>query len=65
MRMGADPTAACQKAIARIQKHIPVFFGAMVCANNTGSYGKFISILISIYIKSSSSVLIWLIFYIF
>ncbi|XP_077333377.1 N(4)-(beta-N-acetylglucosaminyl)-L-asparaginase [Lithobates pipiens] len=39
MRMGADPTAACQKAIARIQKHIPVFFGAIVCANNTGSYG--------------------------
>ncbi|XP_018419056.1 PREDICTED: N(4)-(beta-N-acetylglucosaminyl)-L-asparaginase isoform X2 [Nanorana parkeri] len=39
MRMGADPTSACQKAIARIQKHVPVFFGAIVCANKTGSYG--------------------------
>lgn len=39
MRMGADPTSACQKAIARIQKHVPVFFGAIICANRTGSYG--------------------------
>ncbi|XP_075053547.1 N(4)-(beta-N-acetylglucosaminyl)-L-asparaginase [Mixophyes fleayi] len=39
MRMGADPSAACQKAIARIQKHVPVFFGAIICANKTGSYG--------------------------
>ncbi|XP_073433962.1 N(4)-(beta-N-acetylglucosaminyl)-L-asparaginase isoform X2 [Dendrobates tinctorius] len=39
MRMGADPTTACQKAISRIQKHIPVFFGAIICANRTGSYG--------------------------
>ncbi|KAG8592044.1 hypothetical protein GDO81_000386 [Engystomops pustulosus] len=39
MRMGADPTTACQKAIARIQKHVPVFFGAIICANRTGSYG--------------------------
>lgn len=40
--MGADPTSACQKAIARIQKHVPVFFGAIICANRTGSYGKFV-----------------------
>lgn len=39
MRMGADPTSACQKAIARIQKHVPVFFGAIICAKRTGSYG--------------------------
>ncbi|XP_068125145.1 N(4)-(beta-N-acetylglucosaminyl)-L-asparaginase [Hyperolius riggenbachi] len=39
MRMGADPTSACQKAISRIQKHVPVFFGAIICANNTGTYG--------------------------
>ncbi|XP_063776740.1 N(4)-(beta-N-acetylglucosaminyl)-L-asparaginase isoform X2 [Pseudophryne corroboree] len=39
MRMGADPSAACQKAIARIQKHVPVFFGAIICANKTGTYG--------------------------
>ncbi|KAG9479895.1 hypothetical protein GDO78_011753 [Eleutherodactylus coqui] len=39
MRLGADPTTACQKAIDRIQKRIPVFFGAIICANRTGSYG--------------------------
>ncbi|KAM9328980.1 N(4)-(beta-N-acetylglucosaminyl)-L-asparaginase [Gastrophryne carolinensis] len=39
MRLGADPASACQKALARIQKHAPVFFGAIVCANKTGSYG--------------------------
>ncbi|XP_030048523.1 N(4)-(beta-N-acetylglucosaminyl)-L-asparaginase isoform X1 [Microcaecilia unicolor] len=39
MRMGTDPTTACQKVISRIQQHIPVFFGAVICANATGSYG--------------------------
>ncbi|KAM4809200.1 N(4)-(beta-N-acetylglucosaminyl)-L-asparaginase [Rhinophrynus dorsalis] len=39
MRNGGDPITACQKAIARIQKYIPVFFGAIICANKTGSYG--------------------------
>ncbi|XP_053559833.1 N(4)-(beta-N-acetylglucosaminyl)-L-asparaginase [Bombina bombina] len=39
MRLGADPTAACQKAIQRIQKYVPEFFGAVICANITGSYG--------------------------
>ncbi|XP_075467040.1 N(4)-(beta-N-acetylglucosaminyl)-L-asparaginase [Ascaphus truei] len=39
MRMGLDPTTACQKAIFRIQKYVPAFFGAMICANATGSYG--------------------------
>ncbi|NP_001088900.1 aspartylglucosaminidase L homeolog precursor [Xenopus laevis] len=39
MRMGSDPTAACQKAIVRIQKYFPNFFGAVICANSTGSYG--------------------------
>ncbi|XP_012811103.2 N(4)-(beta-N-acetylglucosaminyl)-L-asparaginase isoform X2 [Xenopus tropicalis] len=38
MRMGSDPTAACQKAIGRIQKYFPNFFGAVICANSTGSY---------------------------
>ncbi|XP_023971567.1 N(4)-(beta-N-acetylglucosaminyl)-L-asparaginase isoform X1 [Physeter macrocephalus] len=39
MRRGKDPTAACQKVILRIQKYFPNFFGAVVCANVTGSYG--------------------------
>ncbi|XP_009880321.1 PREDICTED: N(4)-(beta-N-acetylglucosaminyl)-L-asparaginase [Charadrius vociferus] len=39
MRMGTDPTAACQKVISRIQKYAPKFFGAVICANTTGSYG--------------------------
>ncbi|XP_067838625.1 N(4)-(beta-N-acetylglucosaminyl)-L-asparaginase isoform X1 [Heptranchias perlo] len=39
MRLGVDPTTACQKAIARIQKYYPKFFGALICANTTGSYG--------------------------
>ncbi|XP_064418321.1 N(4)-(beta-N-acetylglucosaminyl)-L-asparaginase isoform X2 [Latimeria chalumnae] len=39
MRNGMDPTLACQKAISRIRKHYPSFFGAVVCANITGSYG--------------------------
>uniref|UniRef100_A0A8C0U2G1 N(4)-(Beta-N-acetylglucosaminyl)-L-asparaginase n=1 Tax=Cyanistes caeruleus TaxID=156563 RepID=A0A8C0U2G1_CYACU len=39
MRMGTDPTVACQKVISRIQKYAPKFFGAIVCANTTGSYG--------------------------
>ncbi|XP_037255281.1 N(4)-(beta-N-acetylglucosaminyl)-L-asparaginase isoform X2 [Falco rusticolus] len=39
MRMGTDPTVACQKVISRIQKHAPKFFGAVICANTTGSYG--------------------------
>lgn len=39
MRMGTDPTVACQKVISRIQKYAPEFFGAVICANTTGSYG--------------------------
>ncbi|XP_014800970.1 PREDICTED: N(4)-(beta-N-acetylglucosaminyl)-L-asparaginase [Calidris pugnax] len=39
MRMGTDPTVACQKVISRIQKYVPRFFGAVICANTTGSYG--------------------------
>ncbi|NXA42511.1 ASPG asparaginase, partial [Eudromia elegans] len=30
---------ACQKVISRIQKYAPKFFGAVICANTTGSYG--------------------------
>ncbi|XP_042664070.1 N(4)-(beta-N-acetylglucosaminyl)-L-asparaginase [Tyto alba] len=39
MRTGTDPTVACQKVISRIQKYAPKFFGAVICANTTGSYG--------------------------
>ncbi|XP_010382370.1 N(4)-(beta-N-acetylglucosaminyl)-L-asparaginase isoform X2 [Rhinopithecus roxellana] len=39
MRGGEDPTIACQKVISRIQKYFPEFFGAVICANVTGSYG--------------------------
>ncbi|XP_006882288.1 PREDICTED: N(4)-(beta-N-acetylglucosaminyl)-L-asparaginase isoform X2 [Elephantulus edwardii] len=39
MRGGEDPTRACQKVISRIQKYFPKFFGAVICANVTGSYG--------------------------
>ncbi|XP_065592642.1 N(4)-(beta-N-acetylglucosaminyl)-L-asparaginase [Cyrtonyx montezumae] len=39
MRMGTDPTVACQKVISRIRKYVPKFFGAVICANTTGSYG--------------------------
>ncbi|XP_039397568.1 N(4)-(beta-N-acetylglucosaminyl)-L-asparaginase [Mauremys reevesii] len=39
MRTGTDPTTACQKVISRIQKYVPYFFGAVICANTTGSYG--------------------------
>lgn len=39
MRMGIDPTIACQKVISRIQKYHPHFFGALICANTSGSYG--------------------------
>ncbi|KAF5922452.1 hypothetical protein HPG69_009496 [Diceros bicornis minor] len=39
MRGGADPTTACQKVISRIHKYFPNFFGAVICANVTGSYG--------------------------
>ncbi|KAB1257579.1 N-L-asparaginase [Camelus dromedarius] len=39
MRRGKDPTTACQKVIARIQKYFPNFFGAVICANVTGGYG--------------------------
>nr|XP_054968004.1 N(4)-(beta-N-acetylglucosaminyl)-L-asparaginase isoform X2 [Pan paniscus] len=39
MRRGEHPTIACQKVISRIQKHFPEFFGAVICANVTGSYG--------------------------
>lgn len=41
MRMGTDPTVACQKVISRIQKYVPKFFGAVICANTTGSYGMY------------------------
>ncbi|MBN3300045.1 ASPG asparaginase, partial [Amia calva] len=39
MRAGTDPTTACKKAITRIRKYFPQFFGAMICANITGGYG--------------------------
>ncbi|KAM8939446.1 N(4)-(beta-N-acetylglucosaminyl)-L-asparaginase [Pelodytes ibericus] len=39
MRMGADPSVACQKVILRMQKYIKNFFGALICANTKGSYG--------------------------
>nr|XP_004657171.2 N(4)-(beta-N-acetylglucosaminyl)-L-asparaginase [Jaculus jaculus] len=39
MRRGEDPGTACQKVISRIQKYFPKFFGAVICANVTGSYG--------------------------
>ncbi|XP_078417926.1 N(4)-(beta-N-acetylglucosaminyl)-L-asparaginase [Cetorhinus maximus] len=39
MRLGIEPTIACQKAITRIQKYYPQFFGALICANRTGGYG--------------------------
>ncbi|XP_075786358.1 N(4)-(beta-N-acetylglucosaminyl)-L-asparaginase isoform X2 [Pelodiscus sinensis] len=39
MRTGTDPTIACQKVISRIRKYAPFFFGAVICANTTGSYG--------------------------
>ncbi|XP_026555457.1 N(4)-(beta-N-acetylglucosaminyl)-L-asparaginase [Pseudonaja textilis] len=39
MRLGLDPTMACQKVISRIQKYHPDFFGAVICANTSGSYG--------------------------
>lgn len=41
MRMGIDPAVACQKVISRIQKYAPNFFGAVICANTTGSYGMY------------------------
>lgn len=41
MRMGTDPTVACQKVISRIQKYAPKFFGAIICVNTTGSYGMY------------------------
>ncbi|XP_024418531.2 N(4)-(beta-N-acetylglucosaminyl)-L-asparaginase [Desmodus rotundus] len=39
MRRGENPTTACQKVISRIHKYFPKFFGAVICANVTGSYG--------------------------
>ncbi|XP_023393919.1 N(4)-(beta-N-acetylglucosaminyl)-L-asparaginase isoform X3 [Pteropus vampyrus] len=39
MRRGENPTIACQKVISRIHKYFPKFFGAVICANVTGSYG--------------------------
>ncbi|XP_021517779.1 N(4)-(beta-N-acetylglucosaminyl)-L-asparaginase isoform X2 [Meriones unguiculatus] len=39
MSRGEDPAIACQKVISRIQKYYPKFFGAVICANVTGSYG--------------------------
>uniref|UniRef100_A0AC11DH61 Aspartylglucosaminidase n=1 Tax=Ovis aries TaxID=9940 RepID=A0AC11DH61_SHEEP len=39
MRRGENPTTACEKVISRIQKYFPKFFGAVICANVTGSYG--------------------------
>lgn len=39
MRKGDDPTIACQKVISRMKKYFPEFFGAVICANVTGSYG--------------------------
>ncbi|XP_044286734.1 N(4)-(beta-N-acetylglucosaminyl)-L-asparaginase [Varanus komodoensis] len=39
MRTGMDPAMACQNVISRIKKYDPYFFGAVICANTTGSYG--------------------------
>lgn len=39
--MGMDPAAACQKVVSRIQKYAPNFYGAIICANTTGSYGMY------------------------
>ncbi|XP_077158480.1 N(4)-(beta-N-acetylglucosaminyl)-L-asparaginase isoform X2 [Paroedura picta] len=39
MRAGMEPAVACQKVISRIQKYAPFFFGAVICANTSGSYG--------------------------
>ncbi|KAJ8262212.1 hypothetical protein GJAV_G00163870 [Gymnothorax javanicus] len=39
MRAGVDPSTACRTAITRVKKHYPGFFGAVICANTTGSYG--------------------------
>nr|KAF6459960.1 aspartylglucosaminidase [Molossus molossus] len=39
MRSGESPTTACRKVISRIHKYFPEFFGAVICANVTGSYG--------------------------
>ncbi|XP_036407227.1 N(4)-(beta-N-acetylglucosaminyl)-L-asparaginase [Megalops cyprinoides] len=39
MRGGVDPSVACKTAITRIKRHFPGFFGAVICANTTGSYG--------------------------
>ncbi|XP_061108539.1 N(4)-(beta-N-acetylglucosaminyl)-L-asparaginase isoform X2 [Conger conger] len=39
MRAGVDPSTACKTAIGRIKQHFPYFFGAVICANTTGSYG--------------------------
>ncbi|XP_046504316.1 N(4)-(beta-N-acetylglucosaminyl)-L-asparaginase [Equus quagga] len=39
MRGGEDPAVACQKVVSRIRKYFPNFFGAVICANVTGSYG--------------------------
>lgn len=44
MRSGTEPTIACKTAISRIKKHHPNFFGAVVCANTTGGYGKRMSV---------------------
>lgn len=40
MRNGTQPTTACEIAISRIKKYYPKFFGAVICANTTGGYGK-------------------------
>ncbi|XP_049627260.1 N(4)-(beta-N-acetylglucosaminyl)-L-asparaginase [Suncus etruscus] len=39
MRQGDSPAKACQKVVLRIQSYVPDFFGAIICANKTGSYG--------------------------
>ncbi|XP_054846222.1 N(4)-(beta-N-acetylglucosaminyl)-L-asparaginase [Eublepharis macularius] len=39
MRAGMEPTEACQKVISRIRRYAPYFFGAVICANTSGSYG--------------------------
>ncbi|MBN3284064.1 ASPG asparaginase, partial [Polyodon spathula] len=38
--IGIDPTTACRKVITRMKKYYPGFFGAVISANTTGSYGK-------------------------
>lgn len=39
MRRGATPDAAARKAINRIIRYYPTFFGAVIALNNKGEFG--------------------------